>query len=102
MGGCPFAAQVAVRPEAEVAVVGVELAGRAESGLARGLDVGGGYAGLAGGLAVAEPDWVVSTRHVVPDGDGFDHAPSLLTDCASSLPGRPSPGNGQVSFSCRP
>ena len=57
--------------------VGVLLADRAEgslsAGIAQGIDVCGRYVVIVGGLPIAESDWVVPTRHVVPDWAGLDH-----------------------------
>ena len=69
--------------------VGVLLADRAEgslsAGIAQGIDVCGRYVVIVGGLLIAEPDWVVPTRHVVPD---LDRQPPDVTPQPVQPPGR--------------
>ena len=83
--------------------VGVLLADRAEgslsAGIAQGIDVCGRYVVIGGGLPIAEPDWVVPTRHVVPDWAGLDHGALSSGRLWFQSAGRPP---GQATAGCHP
>ena len=83
--------------------VGVLLTDRAEgslsAGIAQGIDVCGRYVVIVGGLPIAEPDWVVPTRHVVPDWAGLDHGALSSGRLWFQSAGRPP---GQATAGCHP